>query len=215
VLGTASGIHAWHNDYYLRTMRFNKNEDIAQYLMANHPELCEDDVLRPTDTVCVRIPVKAPEGSILRTESAIDTLERVKHFSTNWIGSGHVNGENTHNVSATISIDSTRKYTEFSPMGAFPPNDSVYKVSEDGTLDEWEVVGEWMWENREFYNGLSVLPYWGGTYQQAPFEDITEEKYNSLISELKEIDITKIKEVEDEVNFNESVACGGGACELV
>lgn len=215
VLGTASGIHAWHNDYYLRTMRFNKNEDIAQYLMTNHPELCEDDVLRPTDTVCVRIPVKAPEGSILRTETAIDTLERVKHFSTNWIGSGHIDGENTHNVSATISIDSNRKYDEFSPMGAFPPNDSVYKVSEDGTLDEWQVVGHWMWQNREFYNGLSVLPYWGGSYQQAPFEDITEEKYNSLISELKEIDITKIKEVSDEVNFNESVACGGGACELV
>ena len=215
VLGTASGIHAWHNDYYLRTMRFNKNEDIAQYLMTNHPELVEDDVLRPADTICVRIPVKAPEGSILRTETAIDTLERVKHFSTDWINAGHVNGDNTHNVSATISIDSNRKYLEFSPMGAFPPNDSVYKVSEDGTLDEWEAVGHWMWENREFYNGLSVLPYWGGTYQQAPFEDITEEKYNSLISELKEIDITKIKEADDTVNFNESVACGGGACELV
>jgi ribonucleoside-diphosphate reductase alpha chain len=187
VLGTASGIHAWHNDYYLRTMRFNKNEDIAMYLMENHPELCEDDVLRPNDTVCVRIPVKAPEGSILRTETAIDTLERVKHFSTNWINSGHVNGDNTHNVSATISIQQ----------------------------DEWKMVGDWMWDNREFYNGLSVLPYWGGSYQQAPFEDITEEKYNSLISELKEIDITKIKEVDDTVNFNESVACGGGACELV
>jgi ribonucleoside-diphosphate reductase alpha chain len=187
VLGTASGIHAWHNDYYLRTMRFNKNEDIAQYLMTNHPELVEDDVLRPADTVCVRIPVKAPENSILRTETAIDTLERVKHFSTDWINAGHVHGDNTHNVSATISI-------------------------KEG---EWEIVGDWMWENREFYNGLSVLPYWGGTYQQAPFEDITEEKYNSLISELKEIDITKIKEADDTVNFNESVACGGGACELV
>jgi ribonucleoside-diphosphate reductase alpha chain len=215
VLGTASGIHAWHNDYYLRTMRFNKNEDIAVYLMNNHPELCEDDVLRPTDTVCVRIPVKAPEGSILRTETAIDTLERVKHFSTNWIGSGHINGENTHNVSATISIDSNRKYLEFSPMGAFPPNDSVYKVSEDGTLDEWQVVGDWMWENREFYNGLSVLPYWGGSYQQAPFEDITEEKYNSLISELKQIDLTNVTEAEDNVEFSQTTACSGpNGCEV-
>jgi ribonucleoside-diphosphate reductase alpha chain len=187
VLGTASGIHAWHNDYYLRTMRFNKNEDIAQYLMTNHPELVEDDVLRPQDTICVRIPVKAPENSILRTETAIDTLERVKHFSTDWINAGHVNGDNTHNVSATISIKE----------------------------DEWKTVGDWMWENREFYNGLSVLPYWGGTYQQAPFEDITEEQYNSRIGQLKEIDITKVKEIDDTVNFNESVACGGGACELV
>ena len=92
---------------------------------------------------------------------------------------------------------------------------SQFRLREDGWLDEWEAVGLWMWKNRDFYNGLSVLPYWGGSYQQAPFEDITEEKYNSLIGELKEIDITKIKEIDDTVNFNESVACGGGACDLL
>ena len=203
VLGTASGIHAWHNDYYLRTMRFNKNEDIAMYLMENHPELCEDDVLRPTDTVCVRIPVKAPEGSIFRTETALDTLERVKHFSTEWIKNGHLDGDNTHNVSATISIDKDRTY------------DTILTNKGAGTYNEWEVVGEWMWLNREHYNGLSVLPYWGGTYQQAPFEDITEEEYNSRIVKLKELDLTKVTEQDDQVNFNESVACGGGACEIV
>jgi ribonucleoside-diphosphate reductase alpha chain len=187
VLGTASGIHAWHNDYYLRTMRFNKNEDIASYLMVNHPELCEDDVLRPTDTVCVRIPVKAPEGSILRTETAIDTLERVKRFATEWILPGHVNGDNTHNVSATISI------------------------LEDG----WKEVGDWMWTNREVYNGLSVLPHFGHTYLQAPFEDITKEQYDEKIASLHSIDLANVTELDDTVNFNESVACGGGACEIV
>jgi ribonucleoside-diphosphate reductase alpha chain len=186
VLGTASGIHAWHNDYYLRTMRFNKNEDIAAYLMVNHPELCEDDVLRPADTVCVRIPVKAPEGSIFRTETAIDTLERVKKFSLEWINAGHVNGDNTHNVSATISI------------------------LEDG----WKEVGDWMWDNREFYNGLSVLPYFGGTYKQAPFEDITKEEYESRIASLKSIDLTKVIELDDTVDFGQVQACGGGQCEI-
>jgi ribonucleoside-diphosphate reductase alpha chain len=184
VLGTASGIHAWHNDFYLRTMRFNKNEDIAVYLMNNHPELCEDDVLRPNDTVCVRIPVKAPEGSILRTETPIDTLERVKLFSTDWIRTGHVNGDNTHNVSATISIRD----------------------------NEWEEVGNWMWDNRDTYNGLSVLNYWGGSYQQAPFEDITEEEYNKRIVTLKELDLTNVKEANDNVEFGQVAACAGGAC---
>ena len=187
VLGTASGIHAWHNDYYLRTMRFNKNEDIASYLMVNHPELCEDDALRPTDTVCVRIPVKAPEGSILRTETAIDTLERVKKFATQWILPGHVNGDNTHNVSATISI------------------------LEDG----WKEVGEWMWTNRQDYNGLSVMPHFGGSYVQAPFEDITKEQYDEKINSLKSIDLANVTELDDTVNFNESVACGGGACDII
>ena len=211
VLGTASGIHAWHNDYYLRTMRFNKNEDIAMYLMENHPELCEDDVLRPTDTVCVRIPVKAPEGSIFRTETALDTLERVKHFSTKWIKNGHIDGDNTHNVSATISIDSTRRYS------AIDMNDgknTQFTLTEKGWLDEWEAVGLWMWKNREFYNGLSVLPYWGGTYQQAPFEDITEEEYNSRIVKLKELDLTKVTEQDDNVEFGQVAACAGGACEI-
>ena len=202
VLGTASGIHAWHNDYYLRTMRFNKNEDIAMYLMENHPELCEDDVLRPTDTVCVRIPVKAPEGSIFRTETALDTLERVKHFSTEWINNGHIDGDNTHNVSATISIDKDRTY------------DTILTNKGAGTYNEWEVVGEWMWLNREHYNGLSVLPYWGGTYQQAPFEDITEEDYKSRIVKLKELDLTKVTEVDDNVEFGQTAACAGGACAI-
>lgn len=200
VLGTASGIHAWHNDYYLRTMRFNKNEDLAAYLMVNHPELCEDDQLRPHDTVCVRIPVKAPEGSIMRTETAIDTLERVKKFSVEWIKAGHVNGDNTHNVSATISIDKNRMYLS----GSDPYLE----------LDEWQLVGEWMWDNREFYNGLSVLPYFGGSFVQAPFEDITKEEYEKRIESVKEIDLTKVIELDDTVDFGAIQACGAGQCEV-
>jgi ribonucleoside-diphosphate reductase alpha chain len=205
VLGTASGIHAWHAPYYLRTMRFNKNEDMAAYLMVNHPELCEDDVLRPTDTVCVRIPVKAPEGSIFRTETAIDTLERVKKFSLEWIKPGHINGDNTHNVSATISIDSARGYVT-TPDG--------YQEVVVGGRNEWEVVGEWMWTHREVYNGLSVLPYFGGSYQQAPFEDITEEEYNKRVNLLTSIDLTKVTEVDDNVEFTQTASCAGGACEI-
>jgi ribonucleoside-diphosphate reductase alpha chain len=186
VLGTASGIHAWHAPYYLRTVRFNKNEDIAMFMEVNHPELCEDDVLRPKDTLCVRIPIKAPEGSIFRTETAIDTLERVKKFATEWVRPGHVNGDNTHNVSATISIK----------------------------VDEWETVGEWMWNEREHYNGLSVLPYWDHTYSQAPFEDITEEEYNSKIIHLKSLDLTKVMEIDDNVEFGQTAACAGGACAI-
>jgi ribonucleoside-diphosphate reductase alpha chain len=185
VLGTASGIHAWHAPHYLRTMRFNKSEDLAAYLAVNHPELCEDDVLRPKDTVCVRIPVKAPEGSIFRTESSIETLERVKRFATEWILPGHVEGDNTHNVSATISIDSN-----------------------------WEEVGQWMWDNRAHYNGLSVLNYDGGSYVQAPFQDITKDEYEKRINSLTTIDLTKVMEMDDSVDFGQVAACSGSQCEI-
>ena len=218
VLGTASGIHAWHNDYYLRTMRFGKNEDVAVYLMINHPELCEDDVLRPNDTVCVRIPVKAPEGSIFRTETAIDTLERVKKFSQEWIKPGHINGANTHNVSATISIDKNRNYI-YVPIDSENPDieqlEEVFDCDDiEDKRDEWQAVGEWMWENRDVYNGLSVLPYFGGSYSQAPFQDITEEEYNNRINSLKNVDLTNVIEIDDHVDFGQVSACSGGSCSL-
>jgi ribonucleoside-diphosphate reductase alpha chain len=192
-------------------MRFNKTEDLALYLEINHPELCEDDVLRPKDTVCVRIPVKAPEGSILRTETALDTLERVKRFSQEWIKPGHVNGPNTHNVSATISINQERKYIA---VNLSDGKGSRYTQTDDGFLNEWEVVGDWMWRHQEFYNGLSVLPSFDHTYKQAPFEDITEEEYNTRINSLKSIDLTKVVELDDTVDFGQVAACAGGACEI-
>jgi ribonucleoside-diphosphate reductase alpha chain len=71
-----------------------------------------------------------------------------------------------------------------------------------------------MWDNREHYNGLSVLPYFGGSYKQAPFEDITEEEYNKRIDTLKSIDLTKVVELDDSVDFGQVAACAGGACEL-
>ena len=200
VLGCSSGIHAWHNDYYLRTVRFGLSEAISQYLLINHPELCELDELRPHDTLCVRFPIHAPEGSILRTETAIDTLERVKKFAQEWIKPGHNNGANTHNVSATISIDKSRVYGRLGDR--------------ENMKDEWQVVGEWMWENKEFYNGLSVLPYWGGTYKQAPFEDITAEEYNSRISVLNSLNVDNIYEDDDNVEFSQTQACAGGSCEI-
>jgi ribonucleoside-diphosphate reductase alpha chain len=197
VLGTASGIHAWHNDFYIRRMQMSKSEDLYKYLAANHPSLVKDHLLIPNSAV-VEIPIKAPAGSVIRTETAIDTLERVKKVSIDWIKPGHIHGDNTHNVSATISIDKNRYYS----------NDDYLPK------DEWEVVGEWMWENKEYYNGLSVLPFDGGSYSQAPFEDITEEQYNELVGQLTSIDLSLVTEEDDITNLVDQAACAGGACEI-
>ena len=185
-LGCSSGIHAWHNDYYIRRIRVGKNEAIYQYLAIYHPTLVEDEYFRPHDTAVISIPQKSPKGSILRHESAYDLLERVKWFYNNWIKTGHITGMNTHNISATVSIKS----------------------------EEWEGVGEWMWENRTCYNGLSVLPYDGGTYIQAPFEDCTEEKYHEMMESLTQVDLSRIIEVDDNTDLKGEVACAGGACEI-
>ena len=71
-----------------------------------------------------------------------------------------------------------------------------------------------MWENRECYNGLSVLPYDGGTYTQAPFEDIYVGQYDQMVKSLMDIDLSKITEENDETNLTGELACAGGACEV-
>jgi len=186
-LGTSSGIHAWHNDYYIRRIRVGKNESIYKYLNNNHPELVEDEFFRAHDTAVISIPQKAPEGAIMRTESPFQLLERVKKVAKEWIRPGHRTGSNTHNVSATISLRD----------------------------HEWDAAGEWMWDNKAHYNGLSVLPYNGGTYTQAPFEDIDEETYNRLLKTLTAVDLTMIVEEEDETDLKGELACAGGSCEVV
>ena len=75
-------------------------------------------------------------------------------------------------------------------------------------------MGEWMWKNRDYYNGLAVLPHNGGNYVQAPFEDCDEVTYTRMIESLKEIDLTKIIELDDNTNLSGEVACAGGACEV-
>jgi len=187
VLGTSSGIHAWHAPHYVRRMRLGKNEALYTYLSIYHPELIEDEYFKPTIQAVISVPQKAPEGSILRNESAIELLERVRKFNLEWVKKGHRRGANTNNVSATVSI----------------------------TEGEWEAVGNWMWKYKETFNGLSVLPYFGGSYVQAPFEDITEEQFEEMAKHLHSIDLTKIVEDSDDTNLMDQVACAGGACEIV
>lgn len=186
-LGTSSGIHAWHNDYYVRRIRVGKNEAIYKYLATYHPELIEDEYFRPESQAVISVPQKAPDGAITRHESALDTLERVKHFSKTWIKPGHVSGMNSHNVSCTISVKE----------------------------DEWDEVGIWMWNNRDYYNGIAVLPYDGGTYQQAPFEDITREQYEEMKKHLHSIDLRNVIEDDDNTDLSGEIACAGSSCEVV
>jgi len=186
VVGSSSGIHAWHAPYYIRRIRVNKKEAIYSYLKENIPELVEDEYFKPHLEAVISFPVKAPKGSAFRDEPALDLLNRVKKFSMEWIKPGYTKGSNNHNVSATISV-------------------------KEG---EWVKVGQWMWDNRSFYNGLTVLPFDGGSYVQAPFEDCSKDKYDELMGYVKALDLTQIGEADDQTSHKEILACSGGACEI-
>lgn len=185
VLGTSSGIHAYHSEYYLRRISISKNEMLYSHLKSFYPELLEDKFNDPRNAFIV-VPQKAPDGAITRKESAIDLLERVKKISSEWIDPGHIDGDNKHNVSCTVSIKD----------------------------DEWDLVRDWMWINKEYYNGISVLPFDTGTYTQTPFETITKEHYERLVKHLHNVDLSNVIEVEDNTDLQSEAACAGGFCEI-
>ena len=187
VLGCSSGIHSWHDHYYIRRMQLNGSEALVPYLLENHPE-----IIKPYDAIpgsyVLEFPQKAPEGAITRNdETALDFLGRVEMVNADWVRMGHRQGDNANNVSCTVSVKE----------------------------DEWAAVGSWMWDMRETYNGISVLPYNGGTYKQAPFETITKEQYEEKVKYLTSIDLSKVVEEDDNTDLNDQIACAGGECEVV
>lgn len=185
VLGTSSGIHAWHAPYYLRRVTLNKSESLFAYMQQNAPHLLEDSVTKE-DEAYVVVPMKAPDDAVYRTESPLDLLDRVHDVYTRWVKPGHLFGANTNNISCTVSVKD----------------------------NEWDEVGRWMWDFRDSYNGLSVLPYDGGTYQQTPFEECSKEEYETRISGLSAIDLVAVHEDSDATTRQAEPACAGGACEI-
>ena len=186
VLGSSSGIHAWHHDYYIRRMRVGKNEPLYAYMKEKVPYLIEDCHFKPHLEAVMSFPQKAPEGALLRTESYKDLLERVRRWNLEWIVPGHNYGKNKHNVSCTISLKP----------------------------DEFAECGEWMWENRADYTGISVLPYDNGSYIQAPFENCTKEVFDDMFKLLQDIDLSKVVEEDDNTEAKDNLACAGGNCEV-
>ena len=168
-------------------MRILKEDPLYHYLLSKMPELIEDEIFRPHDTAVLSIPIKSPKGAKLRTESPITLLNRIRRVSQEWVSPGFRHGSNTHNVSATVNLKD----------------------------DEWKEVVDWMWENKNCYNGLSVLPYDGGSYEQAPFEDITHEKYLEMSEYLTDIDLTEVSESKDDTDLKGELACAGNNCEIV
>ena len=186
VVGSSSGIHAWHAPYYLRRIRFGNEEAILKYLKATIPDLVEPCYEKPHLQSVVSIPQKATSDVVRETELVEDLLERVKTFHEDWVREGHIDGANTHNVSCTVSV---REH-------------------------EWDTAIDWMWRNRDSYNGIAVLPYDGGTYTQAPFEDINEDTYKVLAAYLieKNVDLSSVIEEDDNTDLKGELACSNGAC---
>lgn len=197
VMGTSSGIHAWHNDYYIRRLRVGKNEEIYKFLLNTAPDMLEDEAFRPHEMAVIAVPQSAPDGAITRVETALELLERVRRVADEWVRDGHRSGNNTHNVSATVTIDEHR----FNPFNG---------------KSEWDLVKEWMWDNKEFYNGLTIIPKNDTVYPQLPFEDITKEEYDKLSANIGTLNPESVTETVDMTDLKGEAACAGGSsCEII
>lgn len=186
VLSSSSGIHARHAEYYIRRIRMNADDALGVYLKSVMPDLVEADLFSSTGIV-VSLPQESPKNSIIRSnESALDLFNRTMFYHDNWINPGHKSGLNKHNVSVTISLRD----------------------------EEWDVLRDKMWKNRHRYTGISLLPYDGGNYQQAPFEEIDQQKYNEMIKLVKDVDLSKVIEDYDNTERTETLACVGGLCDI-
>lgn len=185
VFGSSSGIHAWHSPYYLRRIRISKDDALACYLVKEQPSFVEYDEFDP-NSIVFSVPQKAPEHSVFREEGVSSLLNRVGFIFENWVKIGHRQGVNYHNISCTVS----------------------YRPKEFLSLKKW------MWENRNSYNGLALFPFDGGTYVQAPFQEISKKQFEAMNAKLKLIDLNHISLEFDSRNLIDQVACSGGACEI-
>ena len=181
LVDSASGIHTRHSDYYIRTVRADKKDPLAQ-LMVDQGVYHEDDITKPDHTLVFYFPMKSPKGSLTRTDlTAIEHLEIWKMYQDNWC---------EHKPSATISVRE----------------------------NEWFEVGSWVWNNFDKISGVSFLPYADHSYQQAPYQEITEKEYDEWMDKtVHDIDWDLITnyEKEDMTENTKELACTAGACEIV
>lgn len=195
VLGAGSGIHPHHARHYFRRVQAARTEPLFQWFKLNNPHMTEASAWDPDTTDVITFPVTAPADAILRKDvGAVQFLEYVRLVQQHWVVAGRRHEQYNpglhHNVSNTVTVRD----------------------------DEWDAVQQFIFENRQYFTGISLLRETGDkVYTQAPREEVTTEmdmaKWNALA--YSPVDYTALWEGTDMTTLADTVACAGGACEIV
>jgi ribonucleoside-diphosphate reductase alpha chain len=195
VLGAGSGIHPHHARHYFRRVQAARTEPVYQWFKLNNPHMTESSAWDPDTTDVITFPVTAPSDAILRKDvGAVQFLEYVRLVQQHWVVAGRrherYNPGLHHNVSNTVTVRD----------------------------DEWDAVQQFIWDNRQYFTGISLLRETGDkVYAQAPREEVMTEtdmaKWNAL--NYRPVDYTALWEGTDMTTLADTVACAGGACEIV
>lgn len=176
---SSSGMHAWHDPYFIRRVRVTSTDPIARF-MEDAGVPMETDVMNDK-AVVFSFPFKAPDGALTRSAmSALDQLEQWLVYKTHWT---------EHSPSVTVSVKE----------------------------EEWEEVGNWVFDHFDMITGISFLPYSDHTYQQAPFETVDKETYEAAKAKMPErLDwsFLPVYELEDTTTGTQTLSCTAGVCEV-
>jgi len=181
LVDSASGIHARHSAYYIRTVRSDVKDPLTQF-MKDKGVPWEACVHKPDTTVVFSFPQKSPEAAVLTENTpALEQLETWLMYQRHWC---------EHKPSVTINV----------------------------LASEWMEVGAFVYANFDEMSGVSFLPYNEHIYQQAPYQECTQEVYEEFLSKMPEaIEWAGLAayEMEDTTVGSQSFACSGNSCELV
>lgn len=178
---SASGIHARHSNFYVRTVRGDNKDPLTQF-MQNQGIPSEPCVMKPETTTVFSFPMKSPDSCVTRHDmSAIEQLEMWLIYQRFWC---------EHKPSVTVTVKA----------------------------DEWIDVGAFVYKNFDEMSGVSFLPQEDHVYQQAPYQDINEEQYNTMKGNMpSSINWDRLGdfEKEDTTKSSQTFACSGDSCEIV
>lgn len=150
LLGTASGIHGEHSPMYFRNVQMNDQDDVLALISAKNPKMVETSVWSNTGTdKVVSFPVISKEGSIYKKDLlGIKQLDYVKLAQQYWV---------EHGTNHSLCVDPGLRHN----------------ISNTITVDNWKDVSDYIYENREWFAGISLLAAAGDrAYPQAPFTEV-------------------------------------------
>ena len=181
LVDSASGIHARHSAYYIRTVRGDNKDPLTQF-MIDQGIPNEPDVMKPDSTTVFSFPQKSPVGAITRNDmTAIEQLQLWLVYQRHWC---------EHKPSVTVTVRD----------------------------HEWMEVGAWVYKHFDEVSGVSFLPHSDHSYQQAPYQEVSEREYLDALALMPErinwADLSNY-EKEDTSKGTSTFACAGGSCEIV
>jgi ribonucleoside-diphosphate reductase alpha chain len=193
----ASGIHPAHARQMFRRVQMNKLDPVYKHFNMYNSQLCEEGVWskNKTDDV-VTFPINVPESSLVKADlTALSHLQIILDTQINWILPGTTEANKrpvSHNVSCTVVVK---------------PH-------------EWEEVEKFIFENRQFFTAVSLIPASGDKdYKQAPMEAVSTEadqiKFDSMLKSYLPVDYSLMMEEEDNTDLMGEMSCVGGRCELI